>query len=173
MTRASRGSSSGPALVVKLVALTITNARKRFIRQGASLGPAFYSAVVSDDDLVARFWHDHRLPRQSGGAARSWQCLGEVDERLDGRPGLGSGRLAVDLAEAASSDAEAGFVGAGPIEELVARRARAFDSPEGQALLEELDAAARRSRRFRTALASVFFDDEVPKQVRDRLERFR
>jgi len=57
----------------------------------------------------------------------STDAWGEVDERLDG-PASKVVDLLVRLAEAAPSDDEVGLVGAGPIEELVARNARQFDT---------------------------------------------
>lgn len=66
--------------------------------------------------------------------------------------------MLVALAEAAPPE-EVGLVGAGPIEELVARRAGQFDSADGQELLDELDAAARRSARFRSELAFADLGD--------------
>ena len=47
-----------------------------------------------------------------------------------------------------------------------------MSQPEGAALLDELATAARTSPRFRRALRSVDIGDEVPKEVRERLDRF-
>lgn len=119
---------------------------------------------MATDGLIDRFWQEHRLSQgtrqerlEASGAA--W---GEVDDLLDG-PASEVVRMLVALAEAAPSEEEVGLVGAGPIEELVARRAGQFDSEEGHELLEELDTAARRSARFRSVLAFAFFGDEVPR----------
>ena len=143
-------------------------------RKPAVGAPSCHAWDMASDELIDRFWREHRLSQgtrqerlEASGAA--W---GEVDDLLDG-PASEVVRMLVALAEAAPSEEEAGLVGAGPIEELVARRARQFGNEEGRALLEELDAAARRSARFRSALAFAFFGDEVPKGVRDQLQRFR
>lgn len=129
---------------------------------------------MSTEGLIDRFWQEHRLSQgtREERLEASGVAWGEVDHLLDG-PASEVVRMLVALAEAAPSEEEVGLVGAGPIEELVARRAGQFDSEEGRELLEELDTAARRSSRFRSALAFAFFGDEVPKGVREQLERFR
>lgn len=53
--------------------------------------------------------------------------------------------LLVALAEGAPSDDDAGLIGAGPLENLLAVHGRRMSRPEGAALLEQLDAAARTS----------------------------
>ena len=131
---------------------------------------------MRDEDVVTAYWEHWRLlrgNRQERLAAERRPDLARqvIDEAVEsGEPSAVS--LLVALAEAAPSDYDAVLVGAGPLEDLLVAHGRRLARPEGVALLEEIDAAARRSRRFRQALASVWVHDEVPEEVRGRLFRF-
>ncbi len=94
-----------------------------------------------------------------------------IDEAVEaGNPSVV--QILVALAEAAPSDEDAGLVGAGPIEDLISTHGQRLACRDGSQLLDELDAAARRSPRFRRALQSAWMGDEVPTSVRERLGRF-
>jgi hypothetical protein len=68
------------------------------------------------------------------------------------------------LAETAGGDAELlGWVGAGPLEDLVSH------SGNGLGVLAEVDRAARQNSAFRTALANVWLGADAPLAVRSRL----
>ena len=128
------------------------------------------------EDLVAAYWEEWRLRR--GGRkerlaaehAENWAGR-RVDEVVEsGEPSAVA--LLVALAESAPSDDDAGIVGAGPLEDLLVTHGGRMLEPDGAALLDALDTAARRSARFRLALGSVWVDEEVPEEVRQRLFRF-
>lgn len=128
------------------------------------------------EQLVAAYWaswrrrrgnRDERLSAEHGD---HWADDAVDDAVEGGQPA--SVALLVALAEGAPSDDDAGLIGAGPLEELLVSHGRRMSQPEGTALLEELDAAARTSPRFRRALRSVDLGDDVPKEVRKRLFRF-
>lgn len=133
-----------------------------------------HTSLMPDGDLVQRWWEEHRLSK--GGRAdrlrKGTDAWSEVYDRLDGTVDEVV-RLLVELAECAASADEAVVVGAGPLEGLIANRARRFETSEGQALLEALDTAARRNARFRIALNAIDIGDDVPVSVRRRLQRFR
>lgn len=124
------------------------------------------------DDFAVRFWEEQRLSRgtreerlRSKGI--TWGEVHELiwnhdDQIVD---------LLIRLAETAPSDDDAGLIGAGPIEELLyENRERLDEASDG--LLERIDAAARRSPRFRMALSSALLVD-LPEEVVRRLSRFR
>lgn len=71
------------------------------------------------------------------------------------------------LADAAEGDAELlGWVGAGPVEDLVSH------SGNGARVLPEVDRAARQSPAFRAALRNVWLGADVSEPVKSRLVEF-
>lgn len=128
------------------------------------------------EELVSAYWESWRLrrgnreERLSAQRADQWADAAVDDAVEDGQPS--SVALLVALAESAPSEGDAGLVGAGPLESLLVAHGRRMSQPEGAALLDKLDAAARTSQRFRRALRSVDVGDEVPRAVRERLFRF-
>ncbi len=66
----------------------------------------------------------------------------------------------VDLADSASVDYELGYLGAGPVEDLV----RVF----GEALIDDIEAAARRSPNFLRALRGTY-GTLIPEEIRVRM----
>ncbi len=126
--------------------------------------------------LVGAYWESWRLrrgnreERLSAQQANHWADDAVDDAVEGGEPS--SVALLVALAEGAPSDDDAGLIGAGPFENLLVAHGRRMSQPEGAALLEELEAVARTSPRFRRALRSVHVGDEVPGKVRERLFRF-
>jgi hypothetical protein len=128
-----------------------------------------------DADIVLEYWKHwrrsggdraDRLEAQKG----SWAHDVVYDAVEAGDPAVIE--LLAALAEAAPSEEDAGLVGAGPLEDLLSVHGVSLLTAEGSALLEAIDAAARRSVRFRRALRSVYMGDEVPAPVTQRLGRF-
>jgi hypothetical protein len=128
------------------------------------------------DDVVAAYWEHWRLAVETArnGLPQSKEpdvTREVIDEAVEeGDPSVVA--LIVALAEAASSDDDVALVGAGPLEDLLVKHGRSLARPQGAALLKEIDAAARRSPRFRQALGSVWLDQEVEAAVRRQLFRF-
>lgn len=121
------------------------------------------------DDLVVMYWRyfalstsdrrKDRLLAVQGGDDRASEWVDEA---------ASSGRNeAVDLIErlarAAPDDAAVAYLGAGPLENLL--------NNHGVRLLDELEQAARRSKPFRAALATVWYSGASP-TVLDRLHKF-
>ena len=129
-----------------------------------------------DQQVLHDYWEQWRLAggnRQErlaaeGGGDRSHYQVSDAVEAGDATVI----ELLVALAETAPSDADAGLIGAGPLEELLSVHASRLATVEGAALLDAIDAGARTSRRFRLALRSAFMGDEVPTAVKERLRRF-
>ena len=121
----------------------------------------------------------HRTAAMPAGPfVESWwrrDDAGVVDEVLDeairAAP-VAAVALLRELAEAAPDDEGPCDVGAGPLEELFVAHARDLRSDAGRPLLDAVDTAARRSRRFREALRCVYFGDEIPPAVVEQLRRF-
>jgi hypothetical protein len=120
-------------------------------------------------DLVAAYWRQYELSTSENREDRqvaeqffwAWE---EVEARMDDLSGTEAVELLVLLAEAAPTDAALGYLGAGPVENLlVSRTANVVD---------EVDAAARRNEKFRTALAAAWYDDHLPVEIAARLRRF-
>lgn len=128
------------------------------------------------EELVGAYWEGWRILRGNRDERLSaehrdrWADNAVEDAVEGGQPS--SVALLVALAEGAPSDDDAGLIGAGPLEDLLAVHGQRMFRPAGAALLEQLDAAARTSPRFRRALRSVNVGDEVPVEVREQLFRF-
>lgn len=127
---------------------------------------------VDLDDLAARYWEAHGLSqgtREDRLRADNtpWEEVQEMIWNHDDR----IVEVLVQLAESAPSDDDAGYVGAGPLEELLYENRDRLREPTDE-LLAQVDAAARRSSRFRRALASALLED-LPAPVVRQLGRFR
>lgn len=72
--------------------------------------------------------------------------------------------LLCDLAAGAPDERALSYLGAGPVEDLLAKA----DS----AVVDAVDAATRRDPRFRTALRCAWFDDHLDSDDARRLRRF-
>lgn len=72
--------------------------------------------------------------------------------------------LLVALADGAPSEAALGYLGAGPLEDLLVGRAAE--------VVEYVDDAARTRAQFRAALAGAWYEGEVAPDIADRLRRF-
>lgn len=131
-----------------------------------------------DEELVGAYWEGWRLLRGNrderlSAEHRDRWADDAVEDAVEGGQ-RSSVALLVALAEGAPSDDDAGLIGAGPLENLLAVHGGRMSRPEGAPLLEQLDVAARTSLspRFRRALRSVNVGDEVPAEVREQLFRF-
>lgn len=125
--------------------------------------------AVDNADLAASYWEYYRLAfsedRQDRLVAeRTRDVAGEVvnDAALENAPGVVP--LLLTLAEAAPDDAALAYLGAGPIEDLLAHHA--LD------VVDEIDEQAQRHEKFRYALRCAWFDDKLPEQAAKRLRRF-
>jgi hypothetical protein len=100
-----------------------------------------YGATSADED----FW--------------AWERVGEIVRGADPERAW---ELAVALVRA-STDERLGYIGAGPIEDLVYWH--------GLALIDWIEGEAKRDPRFREALASIWLvADDIPKSVLSRLQ---
>ena len=105
-------------------------------------------------------WLEEWRASQSGPAGHFISALTDAAS-----PGVVE--VLVVLAEAAGGDEEMlGWVGAGPIEDLVSH------SGNGAGVLAEVDRAARQEPAFRAALSGAWLNAAVPDDVRDRLAQF-
>ena len=125
--------------------------------------------------MVAGYWDEWRRLRGSRAerleAARGNPAHDAVREAVDGGdPSVVD--MLVALAEGAPSADDARLVGAGPLEDLLSTHAGRLLAEDGAALVDAIDTAARRSLRFRSALAAAYLGDEVPAAVKARLARF-
>ena len=87
---------------------------------------------------------------ESAGAVAAWAAHRSVHERVDGGE-PGALRLVVDLLSRAPNGAGVAAVGAGPLEDLVTQH--------GDALVEVIEATARRDPGFAACLGSVNVED--------------
>jgi hypothetical protein len=96
-------------------------------------------------------------------AADEWHWASEdVDRRVAEDTDVIA--LLVGLADGAPDDPALAYLGAGPVESLVVGR--------GAAVVDEVEAAARRSERFQIALRCAWFDETLPPDAAERLRRF-
>jgi hypothetical protein len=121
--------------------------------------------VGAFDHLVDEFWECYSALVAGPRAETSQACV-EVVEDVDTRVAAGDGdsfHLLVALAEAAPDDQGLAYLGAGPLEELIRDRWR------DAVVVDRVEGWARRSDRFRLALACVWYSDSVPDEVQQRL----
>jgi hypothetical protein len=126
--------------------------------------------VRSVEELARSYWEYWRLATSSVNAERRsaneylWapeEVTELVRERAEDRVGV-----LIAIADAAPSDAALGFLGAGPIENMIHPSTPDY-------VIDQIEAAAEANGRFRTALRSAEFDDErISPEVRARLRRF-
>lgn len=122
---------------------------------------------MANADVLDAYWTFHALSKSSDRAERlaSEDLLWAYDTVGDAmvRGGPDAVALLVDLADTAPDDA-LGYLGAGPFEELLALHAESVG--------DDLDAALRTNAKLRQAMRSVYWGDDVPKSVVDRLRRY-
>jgi len=122
---------------------------------------------VDRQRLIDAYWEQYRLSTSGDRGERlrldEWFWAWEDVERAVHDADGDVVELLVALAEAAPDGAR-GYVGAGPIENLIDRHGARF--------VDQIDDAARRSAPFRTALRSVSYGENVDRAVVARLQRF-
>lgn len=94
-----------------------------------------------------------------------------IDEAIDDAPAEAVALLR-ELAEGASDDDDALAVGAGPLEELFARWGDWLQSERGQSVIRAVEEAARQSAVFRRELGGVYFGEDIPPELVERVRRF-
>jgi hypothetical protein len=119
-------------------------------------------SVWVDAAEVARDWWADSIVRGGELATNAHDLLSELSG--EGHPAT------VDILQAlvdeAATDDELGFIGAGPLEDLLSH------DGHGLRFVDEVAKRARQQPRFRLAVASLWLSDDVPAVVRDRLEPF-
>ena len=122
-------------------------------------------------EVKAAYWRNHRAMREQAPATSAltdpadyvpdpdfwaWEYVRQLCEPGD-RAALDQ---LVDLADSASDDEQLAYLGAGPVEDFV--------SGFGGLLIDDIEAAARRSPAFLRALQGMY-PTEIPESVRVRL----
>lgn len=124
------------------------------------------------NQIVDGYWQHYRWAfsadadrQKAEPSAWAWDAVRQLIVGDAAEPIEDSERLAllIALADAAPDVAALGYLGAGPIEELLGR-----DEPP----IDLIDAAARRNEKFRTALRCAWFDEQLPAEQVQRLRRF-
>ena len=121
-------------------------------------------AMVSVDEIADAWW---RYTLRTVGAAEDWDTDpdGWASELWHEEVVLRDEEFARDLiralAERAPTDADMGYLGAGPIEDFATNEDR----------LRWIEAEAARSRNFRTALANVYARPSLSEEQNARLRR--
>jgi hypothetical protein len=119
--------------------------------------------------IAAAYWEHHRRSTSPDRAVRTtaddyeWAST-DIDERIHSQP-VEAIELLMEIADGAPSGGALAYLGAGPIEDLIRRNGT-------DTVIDGVEAAARRSSNFRTALRCAWYDDDVAPDVRDRLRRF-
>jgi hypothetical protein len=125
--------------------------------------------VPVDPDLVDVYWRQHRL--SSGDRADrlaadehfwAWEAVHDAVDEL--HPDVVE--LITALADAAATDLERAYLGAGPVENLL-RHPQVSDR-----ILDQLDGAARRHPGVQIAVRCVWFGDETRPDIVERFRRF-
>lgn len=118
--------------------------------------------------LVAAYWEHHRRlsseVREDRLAADELTWASEFVRDSVRSEGVGVLELLCDLAAGAPDLQALAFLGAGPVEDLLADGDRT--------VVDAVDAAARRDPRFRTAVRCAWFDDRLDPDDARRLRRF-
>jgi hypothetical protein len=123
---------------------------------------------VDRAEVIEAYWRHYRQSTSDVRADRldadesfwAWEAVYQsVDDPDDDVMALLSA-----LADAAPDVDALAYLGAGPIENLLYRHAARFG--------DEVEAAARRDEKFRTALRCAWFDNRVDPQLAARLRRF-
>jgi hypothetical protein len=115
------------------------------------------SNVSVSAELVAAYWRHHQLvfsadPNDQAGADDWLWAWEEVDQAaLDASPGVVE--LLVALAKAAPNDQALGYLGVGPLQDLVRRHGAKF--------VHAIDEAAHASQSFQFALGCVWYGTDV------------
>jgi uncharacterized protein DUF6869 len=125
--------------------------------------------VTPTPELVVAYWRHYELTQ--GGrddrlaADASVWAFEEVHDLVSKGDPLEALDLIIALVDTAPGIRAVCYVGAGPLENLIAIH------PE--VTVEAIDAQARRHEPFQIALNSVYFSDRIPRPVIERLGRFR
>lgn len=120
------------------------------------------------EQLAAAYWNHYALSHEANDrrgrakATASFDAWEEV-ERIVEAGGLRSVELVVALADGAPGQEALAYLGAGPLETLLARH--------WQQVLDPLEVAIRRTPSLRRALENVWWADP-PAEVVDRLSKF-
>jgi hypothetical protein len=122
----------------------------------------------SIEQIVDAYWRHYVLGNSGSRTERlaadevvwAWE---EVEEEVR-TPTPRTFELLLALADAAKDKQSLGYLGAGPIEDLI--------NWNGSEFLKEVEKCARRSKTFRAALAYVQLSSGVPEVVRQRLAVF-
>lgn len=126
---------------------------------------------VQDEDIAVGYWAEFVARRGTRAERRAAETSrATATPAVDDRVFTGADDV-VDLlcliADRAPdpTDEALAYLGAGPIEDLIARHAARF--------IDEIDGAARTSERFRRALQSTWFSESIDPSIARRLDRFR
>ena len=114
----------------------------------------------TDAQVAQTWWSEEPLTDRSATPARDF-----VDEQMRrGEPGVVE--LLQALVDAAPSEDALGYLGAGPIEDLISHYRH------GPVVSVEVERHARQDPRFARAIAGVWLGSAVPREVKDRLTPF-
>lgn len=126
---------------------------------------------VQDEDIAVGYWAEFVARRGTRAERRAAETSrATATPAVDDRVFTGADNV-VDLlcliADCAPdpTDEALACLGAGPIEDLLARHAARF--------IDEIDRAARTNERFRRALRSTWFSESIDPSIARRLDRFR
>jgi len=128
--------------------------------------------TMERDQIVKAYWQHYRWAfsadadrQKAEQSVWAWEAVRQLIVGDAAEPINDSERLAllIALADAATDAAALGYLGAGPIEELLGR-----DEPP----IDLVDTAARQNEKFRTALRCAWFDEHLPAAQAQRLRRF-
>lgn len=125
------------------------------------------------DEPVDAYWHHYLLSRSSTHDDRraaesfewayNWVQAVVSDDRVGDTPKVDPIELMIQLARRAPDDEALAHLGSGPLETYL---------DTATADIEQVDRAARRDARFRTALRCAWFDETLPDAAATRLRRF-
>ncbi|SOD70779.1 hypothetical protein SAMN05892883_0421 [Jatrophihabitans sp. GAS493] len=122
-------------------------------------GPVLWGSMA---EVASQYWNDSDYRRAKGVYGPAQEFVASLTR--SGSP------AAIDaiqaLVDAAITDAELEFVGAGPLEDLVSH------SGHASKFVDDVERRARQQPRFRQAVASMWLGAKVPEHVRARLAAF-
>jgi hypothetical protein len=129
--------------------------------EGDACSYSGYGAQVewaSLGEMATRYWSDHaRTGDASYGPAQEFVAeFTEVGDPV-------AVEVIQSLVDAAPTDVELDFVGAGPLEDLLSHNGH------GLTFVDQVERRARRDPRFRAAVAGLWLSKDVPESVRSRL----
>jgi hypothetical protein len=128
---------------------------------------------VDAEVAIDAYWHHYLLAHMGGSADRleaegyfwayEWVEAAVAGKVKGEAPETDPIDLMVKLAKRAPDDMALAYLGAGPVENYLARPSADIDA---------VDRAARRDARFRTALRCAWFEHSLPSSDAERLRRF-